>query len=394
MTRWLFSTNAKDIGTLYLIFAVFSGMLGTAFSVLIRMELSSPGVQYLQGNHQLFNVIITAHAFLMIFFMVMPALIGGFGNYLVPVQIGAPDWIMHTARRLSFLVKPSNFGAYLAGLWEGDGHIWISPKTHSPSGKRYTPHFAITFAEADLPLAEFLQKRIGGYIRHKVENHAHVLTISSVPELINVINLINGHLRTPKIHRFNEMISWINSSNHPACGDSIPTHTVDQSDLLFNAWLAGFVEADGSFDIRVSQTSTGSIKNRVSARLRLEQRKLDPITRESYSGIMGMIAAAFGVTLSTSTHSPRERGAGGVEYFLIAASSAASRVIIANYFTTFPLLSSKHLNFLDWLTCHNLIVAKKHTTPEGRELALKLKSGMNSKRTHLTWHHLNSQDTY
>ena len=80
--RWFLSSNAKDIGILYLIFAVFSGLLGTAFSVLIRLELSGPGVQYIADN-QLYNSIITAHAILMIFFMVMPAMIGGFGNFLL-----------------------------------------------------------------------------------------------------------------------------------------------------------------------------------------------------------------------------------------------------------------------------------------------------------------------
>jgi hypothetical protein len=340
----------------------------------------------------------------MLFFVVMPALMGGFGNWLVPVMIGAPDMIILEFFNLNDVValrslasfahsRPlhgavtklceKKIGSYLAGLWEGDGHV-VLPSFDSNGCLKNTPCVAITADQKQWPLFKAFEQEFGGWIRYKKKENAIVWTVTAQADLLKIVTLMNGSIRSPKLYEFNLLIDYVNKVFPNA---QLVQHSADTSPFSENSWLAGFIDADGGFKIRYTKRSvhpqTGrQTKQRIALCFKVEQRQNHRITNESYEPFMKSIANFFTLNLSTVTHK-------GVEYWCVEVSSFSRMHTVVDYLSVYPLLTTKRHDFIDFCKAFHLMLADQHRTPEGQRAILRLKNGMNRKRTTFDWEHLN-----
>lgn len=277
-----------------------------------------------------------------------------------------------------------NLGSYLAGLYEGDGHISIST---NDSHHKYIPRFNITFNLKDKPLADrllYLIKKYSriesGFIRIKNNENACVITISNRDSLIFIVNLMNGKLRGPKIHTFHKLIDWLNSNTKPEL--NIPKLGINSNPLSNDGWLAGLIDADGFFYIRNTPLTTKS-KRRIACRFTLEQRKVDPASKDTYENLFMLIAKFLQTKLNVRNQSISNR-----QYYIISVSGLKSISVLLGYLSIHPLFSSKYLDYKAWGIAANYILNREQYDNE--EIIESLKGEMNNKRTKFNWDHLDN----
>lgn len=301
--------------------------------------------------------------------------------------------------------EKENLGSYLAGLIEGDGTFAVHSK--NSTAKKYRPMIIVVFKKEDFPLAEYLKNLTNcGNIQIK-ENRGYVLwQIGAIAEVHKIINLINGKLRTPKIDGLNRSINWINDyicknkhSKLPSrayCANAstqsildkinkLDKKSIDNSPIDSNAWLSGFSDSDSNFSINITKRSNGNARVQLYYRLEIKQtyHKLDA-EEISFFAIMSKISLFLRSNLLSRT-----RVSGDKKYysFICSAFSKESIDQINYYFSSYPLLSSKRLDYLSWYNIIKLQRANPLTITYLKE-ALEIRKDFNSTRTTFNWNHL------
>ena len=271
-------------------------------------------------------------------------------------------------------------GTYLAGLWEGDGSVSIR--------KGRKPSIQITFHRKEAPLAEKLLAIITnkcnnakvGCIYYQQKRLACYLSIYSIQGLKYFISLVNGKLRTPKAYQIDRIIDWLNTN----CNAQIKKFPICGQPLSRDAWLAGFIDADGSFAIRQTLKSE-TTKKQTECQFILVQRTVYPKTGESYTDILSLIASFLCVRLNIL----KARNCNAWDQYKVKVGSAKSKSILRVYLNKYPLLSTKQLDYRAWCFADDLMLQKLHYTEQGAKEITKIKKSMNNSRIDISWDHLN-----
>ena len=273
--------------------------------------------------------------------------------------------------------KNNNFGSYLAGLIEGDGAIVVPKTERSAKGKLNYPCINLVFHLRDFPLGQLIQKELGtGSLSRMKGVNAYLLQINSLEGMLKLINLLNGNMRTSKMNSLYNLIDWLNYKHSDL---NIIKKPLDSSSIDSNAWLSGFIEADGSFSIFLNKDSI-----RIRFSLTQSSKNKLGISNET---IMNIIAEYLEVKVSIYQ---RKKTPNSIE-LTVKTQSIKSNDILTNYLTKFPLWSSKFLNYSDWLIAIDLFKKVYKTKNKSEEVfneIKKIKAGMNDNRVKFTWDHL------